>query len=254
MSHACITEGNAYVTSNQLLDSRTSQAAAAAPPTGRTARRRIQQSRKRSLAARYLGYVGYFVGAGLISGAVVHHPLDPDRYTRIAAYGALVFLAATVLNEFLLTKERPGLPRMLVVIGSSLLLSFGIGMLSGGLQHFDDFPARGAVLVPTGLVVSFVAYVIKDADTPWHRMFGLVGLTVLIVAALAFFGLRQIAASMETAPGGGGHSHGTAETGEPAADDHAPASPAAPAAPASGGSPSAKPAPTTAPDGHGHGH
>ncbi|MFF8261315.1 hypothetical protein [Streptomyces virginiae] len=29
---------------------------------------------------------------------------------------------------------------MLAVIGSSLLLSFGIGMLSGGLQHFDEFP------------------------------------------------------------------------------------------------------------------
>ncbi|WP_329376770.1 hypothetical protein OG625_04605 [Streptomyces sp. NBC_01351] len=242
------------MTPNQLLDTRNPEAAAAPSPTGRTARRRMQQARHRSLAARYLGYVGYFVGAGLISGAVVHHPLDPDRYTRIAVYGALVFLAATVLNEFLLTRERPGLPRMLVVIGSSLLLSFGIGMLSGGLQHFDDFPARGAVLVPTGLVVSFVAYVIKDADTPWHRMFGLVGLAVLITAALAFFGLRQVAASMETAPGGGGHSHGTGGTGEPATAPE-PTAPAAPAAPGSGGSPSAKPAPKATPgDGHGHGH
>ncbi|MDX3535495.1 hypothetical protein PV721_14200 [Streptomyces sp. MB09-01] len=78
--------------------------------------------------------------------------VDPDRYTRIALYGALVFLAVTVLNEYLLTRERLGLPRTLVVIGSSLLLPFGIGMLSGGLQHFDDFPARGAILVPAGLV------------------------------------------------------------------------------------------------------
>ncbi|WP_405786583.1 hypothetical protein OG753_40220 [Streptomyces sp. NBC_00029] len=212
------------MTSVQLLDARTPQATPDTPAAGRAARRKAQ-SRKRSLAARYLGYVGYFVGAGLISGAVVHHPLDPDRYTRIAAYGALVFLAATVLNEFLLTRERPGLPRMLVVIGSSLLLSFGIGMLSGGLQHFDDFPARGAVLVPAGIVVSFVAYVIKDADTPTRRIFSLLGLAVLAVAALAFFGLREVAASMEATPGGG-HSHGTAE--EPAADDHTPATTPAP--------------------------
>lgn len=232
--------------SEQLLDARTPQA----PTAGRAARRKAQSSHKRSLTARYLGYVGYFVGAGLISGAVVHHPLDPDRYTRIAGYGALVFLAATVLNEFLLTRERPGLPRMLVVIGSSLMLSFGIGMLSGGLQHFDDFPARGTVLVPAGIVVSFIAYVIKDAETPTRRIFSLLGLTVLAVAALAFFGLREVVASMETAPGGG-HSHGTAEETAPA--DHAPTtSPSPPATPIPGTSTGPKPAATLPPHNDGH--
>ncbi|MGW7102891.1 hypothetical protein [Streptomyces sp. NPDC054838] len=240
------------MTSAQLLDADIPQTGPQAPVMGRAARRKAHSSRKRSLAARYLGYVGYFVGAGLISGAVVHHPLDPDRYTRIAGYGALVFLAATVLNEFLLTRERPGPARMLVVIGSSLLLSFGIGMLSGGLQHFDDFPTRGAVLVPAGIVVSFIAYVIKDADTPWQRVLSLLGLAVLAVAALAFFGLREVAASMQTAPGGG-HSHGTAE--EPAADDHAPAtSPSTAATPAPVTTAPPKPA-SPAPahnDGHSH--
>ncbi|MCX5404047.1 hypothetical protein OHA37_09135 [Streptomyces sp. NBC_00335] len=238
--------------SAQLLDAHTPQTPPQAPTAGRAARRKAQSSRKRSLAARYLGYVGYFVGAGLISGAVVHHPLDPDRYTRIAAYGALVFLAATVLNEFLLTRERPGLPRMLVVIGSSLLLSFGIGMLSGGLQHFDDFPARGAVLVPAGILVSFTAYVVKDAETPTRRIFSPLGLTVLAVAALAFFGLREVAASMETetAPGGG-HNHGTAE--EPAADDHAPTTSPSPATtPVTGTSTQPKPAATIPPHNDGH--
>ncbi|MEU9714922.1 hypothetical protein [Streptomyces sp. NPDC047976] len=237
------------MTSVQLSDARTPRTTPDTPAAGRAARRRAQP-RQRPLAARYLGYVGYFVGAGLISGAVVHHPLDPDRYTRIAAYGALVFLGATVLNEFLLTRERPGLPRLLVVIGSSLLLSFGIGMLSGGLQHFDDFPARGTVLVPAGIVVSFVAYVVKDADTPTCRIFSLLGLTVLVVAALAFFGLREVAASMEATPGGG-HSHGTAE--EPAADDHHPAttpSPATTPAPHT----TSRPGPAAEPPTHSDGH
>ncbi|MBW5480572.1 hypothetical protein [Streptomyces bambusae] len=231
--------------------------------TGRAARRKehTRQARRRSLSARYLGYVGYFVGAGLISGAVVHHPLDPDRYTRIALYGAGVFLAATILNEFLLTRERPGPARMLTVIVASLMLSFGIGMLSGGLQHFDDFPARGAVLVPTGLVVSFVAFVVKDPDTPARRIFGLVGLAVLLTAALTFYGLRELAASMETGPGGG-HSHGTAE--ETGHDEHAPATQPAPAAttsPSAGAPAPARSAPSqptprgsVAGDGHAHGH
>ncbi|MFE4632019.1 hypothetical protein ACFRJ1_01400 [Streptomyces sp. NPDC056773] len=242
------------MTSPQLLGTRTADTAPTPPATGRAARRKHQagEARTRSLAARYLGYVGYFVGAGLISGAVVHHPLDPDRYTRIAVYGALVFLCATVLNEFVLTRERPGMPRLLLVMGASLLLSFGIGMLSGGLQHFDDFPARGAVLVPAGLVVSFVAYVIKDADTPVRRIFGLVGLAVLVTAALAFLGLREVAASLEESAPGGGHSHGSSE--EAPADEHAPAgTPGSPAASAPGASPTAKPATSSAPHADGHG-
>ncbi|MGW7436776.1 hypothetical protein [Streptomyces sp. NPDC054849] len=238
------------MTSAQLLDAHIPQTPSGAPAAGRAARRKAASSRKRSLAARYLGYVGYFVGAGLISGAVVHHPLDPDRYTRIAAYGALVFLAATVLNEFLLTRDRPGLPRMLVVIGSSLLLSFGIGMLSGGLQHFDDFPARGAVLVPAGIVVSFVAYVIKDADTSTRRIFSVLGLTVLAVAALAFFGLREVAASMAVTPGGG-HSHGNGD--EPAADDHTPTTGSSPTATPAPNT-SAQPTPASTTPGHNDGH
>ncbi|MFE1788728.1 hypothetical protein ACFW7J_10090 [Streptomyces sp. NPDC059525] len=241
----------------QPLDTHTPDSAPS--PTGRAARRKenLRRARRGSLAARYLGYVGYFVGAGLISGAVVHHPLDPARYTRIALYGAAVFLAATVLNEFLLTRERPGLPRALVVIGSSLALSFGIGMLSGGLQHFDDFPARGAVLVPAGLVVSFIAYVIKDADIANRRVFGVVGLAVLITAALAFLGLREVAASMEK-EFGAGHSHGSAEESghedghAPAVQPATPAATSVPSVPPSPGQPSPK-APSSG-DGHAHSH
>lgn len=191
-------------------------------PAGRPGRAALRKarSRKRALLARYLGYVGYFVGAGLISGAVVHHPLDPARYTRIAGYGVLVFLAATALNEFVLTRHKPTLPRMLTVLGASLMLSFGIGMLSGGLQHFEDFPTRAAVLIPAGIALSFIAYVLKDEDTSWRRVFGLAGLAVLMAALISFAGLRQLASTMAEQPGGGGHSHGGATESE--SEEHQP--------------------------------
>ena len=31
-------------------------------------------------------------------------------------------------------------------------------MLAGGIQHFSDFPSRAAVLIPSGIVLSFLAY------------------------------------------------------------------------------------------------
>lgn len=155
---------------------------------------------------RYLGYVGYYVGAGLISGAVVHHPMDPTRYSVIAGSGVLVFLLATVLNDIVLASERQPLSRMLRVLGTSTMLSFGLGMLSGGMQHFADLPDRCAVLIPLGIVLSFVAFFLKEDRRPWRRIFGLMGLAVLVVAALTFLGLRHIAPTMAEGSGGG-HSH-----------------------------------------------
>ena len=182
------------------------------PGGGRAATRRGRGRRRARkpapLAGRYIGYVLYFVGAGLISGAVVHHPLDPARYTMIAVIGVLVFLVATLVNEFLLAPDRPALPRAVLVIAASLLLSFGIGMLSGGLQHFEDFPARGAVLVPLGITVSFIAFVLKDRESSWRRIFGPLGLAVLLTATVSFFGLRAIADGLAATSGESGHSHG----------------------------------------------
>ncbi|MFE1288847.1 hypothetical protein [Streptomyces sp. NPDC058751] len=162
----------------------------------------------------YLGYTTTFVGAGLISGAVVHHPLDPDRYTMIALIGAGVFLFATVLNEFVLKRQRPGTSKVVAIVLSSLALSFGIGMLSGGLQHFEDFPERAATLIPFGLALSFVAYVLRHDTARWRSIIGPTGLLVLLTATTAFFGLRGIAADMAAGSAGGGHSHGEESSSE----------------------------------------
>lgn len=162
----------------------------------------------------YLGYATTFVGAGLISGAVVHHPLDPDRYTVIALVGAGVFLCATLLNEFILKRQRPSASKVVAIVLASLALSFGIGMLSGGLQHFEDFPERAAMLIPFGLALSFVAYVLRYDAARWRSIIGPTGLLVLVTAAVAFVGLRGIAADMAAEPGGGGHSHGEESTGD----------------------------------------
>lgn len=186
-------------------------------PSARRAERRRGRRRaaKRTpLLGSYIGYAATFVGAGLISGAIVHHPLDPARYTLIAVVGAAVFLFATLLNEFVLTKRRPAATRVLGIVTASLALSFGIGMLSGGLQHFEDFPERAAMLIPFGLALSFVAYVLRHEPARWRSIMGPAGILVLLTAALAFVGLRGIADGMAAESGGGGHSHGGETAGE----------------------------------------
>jgi hypothetical protein len=141
----------------------------------------------------------------------------------IALVGAGVFLCATPLNEFVLKRQRPSASTVVAIVPASLALSFGICMLSGGLQHFEDFPERAAMLIPFGLALSFVAYVLRYDATRWRSIIGPTGLLVLVTAAVAFVGLRGIAADMAAESGGAGHSHGgespghtgTAETEEP---------------------------------------
>ncbi|WP_405638863.1 hypothetical protein [Streptomyces sp. NBC_00019] len=198
---------------------------------GRRGRRRAPK--RPPLLGDYLGYAATFVGAGLISGAIVHHPLDPDRYTLIAVIGAAVFLCATVLNEFVLTRSRPSVAKVCGVVAASLALSFGIGMLSGGLQHFEDFPERAAMLIPFGLVLSFVAYVLRHQPSRWRSIAGPAGILMAVTAAVAFVGLRGIAQEMAAQPDGDGHghSHGDQRTTEAEPDtggadghDHEPGS------------------------------
>ncbi|PWI16895.1 hypothetical protein DI272_24050 [Streptomyces sp. Act143] len=174
-------------------------------PGGRRGRRRAPK--RAPLLGDYLGYAATFVGAGLISGAIVHHPLDPARYTLIAVIGAAVFLCATVLNEFVLTRSRPGAAKVCGVVAASLALSFGIGMLSGGLQHFEDFPERAAMLIPFGLALSFVAYVLRHQPARWRGIAGPAGIVVAVTAAVAFVGLKGIAQEMAAQPAGDGHGH-----------------------------------------------
>ena len=158
----------------------------------------------------YLGHVGYFVGAGLISGGIVHQPLDPARYTTIALAGVAIFIGATVLNEFVLAPVRPTGSRAVRLLVASLALSLGIGMLSGGIQHFLDFPRRAAVLSPVGVVLSFVAYVARNGHTPVRTVAGWRGAGVVVLALGTFLVLQPVAAGL-AAEGSG--DHGAAETG-----------------------------------------
>ncbi len=174
-----------------------------------------------TLLGPYLGYIGYFVGAGLISGSVVHYPLDPARYALIGAAGVLTFLLATILNEFILPRQRPAGGQLLRIVGGSLLLSMGIGMLSGGIQHFNEFPTRSAVLVPAGLVGSFLAYIVRYAPHRTKAILGPIGIAVVTTAVLAFAALNYLA--QHSAPAEHGHGEVATTVGEhveqPAATD-----------------------------------
>ena len=121
----------------------------------------INELPKNSVLRPYLVYVISFVGAGMVSGGVVHYPLNENFYGILAVLGGIVFALGLLANELISGKGFPKAGALFSLIVTSLLLSFGIGMLSGGIQHFTDFPSRAAILIPAGIALSFIAYYIK---------------------------------------------------------------------------------------------
>lgn len=160
------------------------------------------------LFLHYSRYLGLFVGAGLLAGAIVHFPLAPFRYTVMGVVGAAIFAGASV-SEDLAGRSRNAQVRWLA---ASLALAISVGMVAGGIQHFEDFPQRAAVLIPLGLLMGLVAFAVRDG----HR---LAQPQMLQVAAVAVVTIGVLGLSLDrmvssSSADGHGHAHGGTEKAE----------------------------------------
>lgn len=147
----------------------------------------------RSVLSPYLSYVGFFLGIGLVSGSVVHFPGDPARYAVIGTVGILLFVASSLVDEVLIKKRRLHDDGLIRVILSSVVLSVGIGMVSGSIQHFSDTPKYAATLIPVGIAVSLLGFLLKT-QAAWSRALVVHVLGLLLVICLPLgIGLRMLA-------------------------------------------------------------
>jgi len=154
----------------------------------------------------YLSYVALFLGMGLISGAIVHMPVSPGRYSIIMMIGAVTFGFASFVSDIAQQKDLTvaGIIRALLF---SLLVSVGIGMMSGGIQHWEDNPTYSALLIPLGLGVSLFSFVVKNSiRLSVKRLYGLILVFVLLAVPLRIT-LDYVATSTIQTEGGGGHGH-----------------------------------------------
>jgi hypothetical protein len=203
---------------------------------------RLENARPKTVFRPYFGYVLNFVGAGMVSGGVVHYPLNEDFYGSLTIAGAFVFTAGAIVTEIVNGRKLGNALRVFFLISTSLMLSFGIGMLSGGIQHFTDFPDRATFLIPFGLVLSFLAFCLKNETfrRGLLRKTLIGGTGVVVVAGASFFALSSLAATLEPS----GHSHGEETSESHSTTDESVEAPAAEQESTGG---------TTSSDGHDHG-
>lgn len=152
----------------------------------------------------YISYVSLFLGMGLISGAIVHMPMDPVRYTLIMLIGAGMFGFASFVND-LRGKGDMSAAEIAQALLYSLLLSVGIGMVSGGIQHFSDNPPYSAMLIPMGFGISLFSFILKSGVVlSVKRVYAVIALFIILVLPLKV-GLDYVVGA---APAAAAESHG----------------------------------------------
>lgn len=150
----------------------------------------------------YLVYICLFIGTGFLSGAVVHYPLNPPFFLLIGVIGATIFTLGSTVQEAVYNKKNLREEGVVKFIIFSILLSIGIGMISGGIQHFSEFPLYASRLIPLGIGLSFVTFIVKNNLKISGKQMSMMVLFGVVILVPFWFALSTYAASMKVVPHG----------------------------------------------------
>ncbi len=153
--------------------------------------------------SRYLIYVVYFLGIGMVSSGIVLMPFNTTRYGIILAVGLLLFSTGSFINEVVLDKKQLTITQRIQLIVVSLTLAIGIGMISGGIAHFKESPTYVTYLIPLGIVISFVSFLIKHSFKLTKKEFLWTATLLLFIALSTHTGLSLAAEAMNVTNDGG---------------------------------------------------
>ncbi len=106
----------------------------------------------------FTSHILRYVGVGLISGSIVHIGTlggGITRYVVLITLGIVAFIVGTILE-----KGRDAITLNFIIV--SVLLSIGVGMVSGGTQHYLDGPVYASFLLPLGLLLGYIMFVLRE--------------------------------------------------------------------------------------------
>lgn len=154
----------------------------------------------KQLKYAFLIHICKYLGIALVSGSIVHAGAlggNIHKYVVLIAIG--IFL--TVLGNYLEYKVKN------IKVGANIfllaiLLSFGTGMLSGGIQHYSDNTAYGAILLSLGLILTFISLAYKDfANAVSKKSISIIA----IISIILYLILSTVGASLVSKLSSDGH-------------------------------------------------
>jgi len=131
---------------------------------------------KDSVDKSFVSHILCYVGVGLISGSIVHIGTlsgNETRYIVLIVLGIITFIIGTILKK---GNTTIGLTYILI----SVALAIGVGMVSGGTQHYLDGPVYASFLIPFGLLLAYITYVFLEKKDQLNQK------KVIIMTILSF--------------------------------------------------------------------
>lgn len=120
-----------------------------------------------------------YLGMSFITGAVAHGFFSGFRSLSTFAIGIGIFILALYL-------ERDQARVTATQLSWSALLATGIGVFTGGIQHFPDSPERSLLIVPLGFILSVYAYAHSEQHSYTQQEKYLIFALSLAIVLLSF--------------------------------------------------------------------
>lgn len=108
----------------------------------------------------------------------------------LLAVGIIFFVLGSVFQDIQQGMVRIRGEGITLFLLLSLLLSIGIGMASGGMQHFVDTPSYSAFLIPLGLGIGLIAFILKERITLTAKGWAMLTPSVCIAVVAGTLALR----------------------------------------------------------------
>lgn len=128
-----------------------------------------------------------YLGMSFITGAVAHGFFSGYRSMITAIIGVAIFVLALWIEHHRVSLERSQ-------IAWNVMLAVGIGVFTGGIQHFPDSPERSVWIVPLGFILSIYAFPRSERfsfDDRSKHILSIVSLIVILLSGVTFFLLEQ---------------------------------------------------------------
>jgi uncharacterized protein (DUF305 family) len=151
----------------------------------------------------YLINIMILLSTGFISGGLVHIGFNNKNnpyYIGFGVFGCFLFVLGNYLQEKLINKNAMIGFTTIYFLLSTLALAIGVGMMSGGLQHFTDFPNYAKYLIPIGFVLSVLFYNFKTGLIKMNKFVPILGITALL-GVLIFGATNQLAINQKNSIG-----------------------------------------------------
>jgi hypothetical membrane protein len=139
-----------------------------------------------ALKTAFIIHICKYLGIALVSGSIVHAGTlggSTEKYIILVLAGIVLTVVGNYLEN---TEAHKKVDTRFVALAVGL--SFGTGMLSGGIQHYLDNPAYGAILLALGLTLTFVTLAYKDFAhaVTQKALMGIMLVSVVLYSLLAF--------------------------------------------------------------------